>query len=108
MQELFAKGGAVARTLKPYESRPEQVQMSLAVEQALEQRHHLIVEAGTGVGKSLAYLLPAAVWAVRNGKKVVVATYTRLLQQQLMDKDLPVAQRVLSEIGLELKTALLM
>ncbi|MFH0807444.1 MAG: DEAD/DEAH box helicase, partial [Elusimicrobiota bacterium] len=64
--------------------------MAAAVYNAVIEKKHLIVEAGTGVGKSLAYLLPSALWAVQNTKKIVVATYTKALQEQLTKKDLPI------------------
>src|SRR4249920_43821 len=68
--------------------------MASAVAQALNGGHHLMVEAGTGVGKSFAYLLPAIDYAVRNKKKVVVSTHTISLQEQLIEKDIPLLQAV--------------
>lgn len=105
---LFAAGGAVARAIRNFEPREQQGQMADAVYKAVSGRTHLIVEAGTGVGKSLAYLLPAALWAVRNKKKVVVATHTKALQAQLVKKDLPVVKAILEEQGLQLNYFLLM
>lgn len=106
--ELFAPGGVVSSAVRHFEARPQQAGMAAAVHQAIVHRRHLAVEAGTGVGKSLAYLIPAGFWAVRNGKKVVVATYTKALQAQLVKKDLPMAGAVLKELGLELSYFLLM
>lgn len=106
--DLFAPGGVVASSVKHFESRPQQVKMAGAVFQAITHKRHLAVEAGTGVGKSLAYLIPAGFWAVQNGKKVVVATYTKALQAQLVKKDLPVVEAVLKELGMELSYFLLM
>lgn len=82
-------GGVVSRTLKSYESRPQQLKMAEAVCDAIEHGRHLIAEAGTGVGKSLAYLIPFIIYAVENDKKVVISTNTKTLQQQLCQKDLP-------------------
>ncbi len=106
--ELFEDGGAVASSVKHFEARPQQAKMASAVLQAITNKRHLAVEAGTGVGKSLAYLVPAALWAVQNKKKIVVATYTKALQAQLVKKDLPVVETVLKELGLELSYFLLM
>src|SRR5690348_4341741 len=91
MEELFGPGGALARALPEYEPRPEQAALAGAVEGALLTGHHLVAEAGTGVGKSLAYLLPA----LESGQRVVVATATKALQEQLLRKDVPVAAAAL-------------
>jgi ATP-dependent DNA helicase DinG len=80
-----------------YEHRPQQIQMAEAVERALETKTHLVVEAGTGVGKSLAYLVPLIIWSREANQRAVVATYTKALQQQLVDKDLPFLKRVLGD-----------
>src|SRR6185437_4829186 len=86
---------AVARRLgERYEVRPQQVQMAATVEAALREKHHLMVEAGTGVGKSFAYLLPAIDFAVRNKKRVVISTHTIALQEQLIEKDIPLLQAI--------------
>src|SRR5436305_7526106 len=87
MDELFGPGGALSRTLLDYEPRPQQAALAHAVEHAISSGEHLVAEAGTGVGKSLAYLLPA----LQSGQRVVVATATKALQQQLLEKDVPVA-----------------
>jgi len=92
---LFQEGGEIARQLHGYEARPQQLQMVEAVEQAISDCRSLIVEAGTGVGKSLAYLVPFIDWAVREEKKVVISTYTKALQNQLFVKDLPFLSRVM-------------
>ena len=95
LHDILAPGGAVARRLgERYESRPQQMEMALGVGEALAQGHHLLVEAGTGVGKSFAYLLPAIDYAVRNKKRVVVSTHTISLQEQLIEKDIPLLQAV--------------
>ncbi len=80
-----------------YEYREAQVQMAMAVGQTLERKRRLMVEAGTGVGKSLAYLTPLALWAARTGKRAVVATHTVNLQEQLADRDLPTVAGLLDE-----------
>ena len=87
MNEVFGPGGALARALPEYEPRPEQAALADAVERALAFGEHLVAEAGTGVGKSLAYLVPA----LESGQRVVVATATKALQEQLLQKDVPVA-----------------
>ena len=78
-----------------FEDRPEQVAMARAVNQSLNDSEALLVEAGTGVGKSLAYLLPAAAYALRNNERVVVSTNTINLQAQLINQDIPAVQRLL-------------
>jgi Rad3-related DNA helicase/DNA polymerase III epsilon subunit-like protein len=80
-----------------YEYRDAQVQMAMAVGQTLERKRRLMVEAGTGVGKSLAYLTPLALWTARTGKRAVVATHTINLQEQLADHDLPAVAELLGE-----------
>lgn len=103
LEEIFGENGRLARCLKGYEPRPQQVQMAQAIEQAVRQESHLIVEAGTGVGKSLAYLIPFALWAIEGKKRVVVSTYTKALQEQLVKKDLPFLR---DGLGIELRFAL--
>jgi len=108
LDRVFGPDGALARVLPGWEPRGPQERMAEAVERALEAEERLVVEAGTGVGKSLAYLLPAALWAVKNARRVLVSTHTRALQEQLMNGDLPIVARVLRELGLPLKHAMLM
>jgi DNA polymerase-3 subunit epsilon/ATP-dependent DNA helicase DinG len=93
--ELLGPRGPLAGT-EGYELRDAQLSMTTAVAQAIQRRRRLIVEAGTGVGKSLAYLLPLALHA-RGGRRVVVATRTVTLQEQLMDRELPIVERILGE-----------
>lgn len=93
-------GGTFARMMPGYESRSGQVEMSRAVTRAFNEGKHLMVEAGTGVGKSIAYLVPAAAWARLNDVPVVVSTNTRNLQSQLIEKDLPlVREAIRAEFG---------
>ena len=87
--------GVFASTFPGYEHRPQQVAMLEAVAEAFNTPSHLLVEAGTGTGKSLAYLLPAIDFAVRNGRRVVISSNTINLQEQLFTKDIPDIQRVL-------------
>src|SRR5947209_16404451 len=87
MDEVFGPGGALARALPGYEPRGGQAALAEAVERALATGEHLIAEVGTGVGKSLAYLVPA----LESGLRVVVATATKALQEQLLGKDVPIA-----------------
>src|SRR5438034_7050628 len=93
--DILGPDGAIARRMgDEYEHRPEQLEMAAAVERAFREGHHLLVEAGTGVGKSFAYLLPAIDWAVKNKKRIVISTHTISLQEQLIDKDIPLLQSV--------------
>jgi ATP-dependent DNA helicase DinG len=87
MEEVFGPDGALARALPEYEPRREQAALATCVEHALATGEHLVAEAGTGVGKSLAYLVPA----FESGRRVVVATATKALQEQLLSKDVPIA-----------------
>jgi len=87
MDPVFGPTGALARALPGYEPRAEQAALAAAVERALAFGEHLVAEAGTGVGKSLAYLVPA----LASGRRVVVATATKALQEQLLQKDVPLA-----------------
>jgi ATP-dependent DNA helicase DinG len=94
LREFFAPGGVLARSPLPYEYRPGQLEMAKAVEAALAERRHLIVEAGTGTGKTLAYLLPA----LRTGQRVIISTGTKALQDQLYFRDVPFLESLLGEL----------
>jgi ATP-dependent DNA helicase DinG len=94
LHEFFAPGGILARSSLPYEYRTGQLQMAKAVEQALAERRHLIVEAGTGTGKTLAYLLPA----LRTGQRIIVSTGTKALQDQLYFRDVPFLETLVGEL----------
>ena len=107
VETMFGPGGALAEAGARYEPRAQQAAMGRAVAEALDGGHCLVVEAGTGVGKSLAYLLPAALWAVDHGRRVLVSTYTRALQEQILDKELPTAARALGILGRSLRYAML-
>src|SRR5258708_6188782 len=95
MQEIFGPEGLISKAHREYEYRPGQMQMAEAVMRAFEDKHHLIVEAGTGTGKTLAYLVPAIAAAFGTGARVIVSTGTKNLQEQLMEKDLPFLQNTL-------------
>ena len=90
MEEVFGPGGLLEKSMMgAYEQRPGQLQMARAVDDAFENHHHAIVEAGTGTGKTLAYLLPA----ICSGRRVVISTATKSLQEQLYQKDVPFLQK---------------
>jgi ATP-dependent DNA helicase DinG len=94
VRTIFAPEGLLAKA-RNFEYRPQQQAMAAAVAAALEEERHLVVEAGTGVGKSLAYLIPAALFAVEQGKKAVISTHTINLQEQLLHKDIPIVKKIL-------------
>ncbi len=91
---IFAEDGLLAQA-RNFEYRPQQQEMAVAIARALEEERHLVVEAGTGVGKSLAYLVPAALFAIEQKKKAIISTHTINLQEQLMHKDIPILKKVL-------------
>ncbi len=95
VRELFGRDGPLVMKLPGYEPREEQMQMAQAIANALNGSRHLLVEAGTGVGKSLAYLVPAALWSTTNRTPVVISTNTKNLQSQLFSKDVPLIRDVL-------------
>jgi ATP-dependent DNA helicase DinG len=95
LHQFFAPGGVLSQTHPAYEFRRGQLQMAQAVEQALSEKRHLIVEAGTGTGKTLAYLLPV----IRSGKRVIISTGTKNLQEQLFYKDIPFLEQALFPDG---------
>ena len=94
LEKIFGPQGWLARNHPQYEFRAAQLEMADAVESALEHRHHLIVEAGTGTGKTLAYLVPV----IRSGRRVVISTGTKNLQEQLFFKDIPFLKKLYPEI----------
>src|SRR5436190_12980755 len=91
MEEIFGREGLIARHHPDYEYRPGQIAMAEAVADALTGKRHLLVEAGTGTGKTLAYLIPA----IATGRRVIISTGTKNLQEQLFYKDNPFLQSVL-------------
>src|SRR5215472_9662092 len=94
LHEFFSPGGILARSPLPYEYRPGQLEMAKAVQRSLAEHRHLIVEAGTGTGKTLAYLVPA----LRTGQRVIVSTGTKALQDQLYFRDVPFLESLLGEL----------
>jgi ATP-dependent DNA helicase DinG len=94
VSEIFSASGLLSRSSN-FEYRPQQQDMAVAVAKALTENNHLIVEAGTGVGKSLGYLIPAILFAKAQQKKAVISTHTINLQEQLVGKDLPMLRGVL-------------
>ncbi|MGE5220954.1 MAG: helicase C-terminal domain-containing protein [Omnitrophica WOR_2 bacterium] len=97
-------GGDFSHHFPQYEYRPQQVEMLRAVAQAFSEGHHLLVEAGTGTGKSIAYLVPAAYWALQNNSRVLISTNTINLQDQLINKDIP---DMCAALGIDLRAAVL-
>ena len=100
IQSVLAPGGRLARALEGYEPRPDQIRMAEAVADALSRRRYLVAEAGTGTGKTLAYLLPA----VQSGRRVVISTATRNLQEQIWFRDIPLLR---DRCGVEISAAYL-
>jgi len=91
MRDFFGPGGILEQRLDDYEFRPSQVRMAEAVHRALEEQNHVIIEAGTGTGKTLAYLLPALL----HGQRILVSTGTKTLQDQIFYKDIPLLESIL-------------
>lgn len=96
-EDMLGAQGAVAAKLPNYQLRPQQLEMAQAVGRAFAQRDHLMIEAGTGVGKSFAYLIPALQHVLRAGGRAVVSTHTIALQEQLIGKDIPFLREVFDE-----------
>ncbi len=96
IRTIFSENGRLSKA-KNFEFRPQQQEMAVAVATALEEERHLVVEAGTGVGKSLAYLAPAILFALEQHKKAIVSTHTINLQEQLLYKDIPILKKILPE-----------
>lgn len=94
VRSIFSETGLLAKA-KNFEYRPEQQQMATAVARSLENEQHLVIEAGTGVGKSMAYLTPAVLLAVEQKRKAIVSTHTINLQEQLLYKDIPILKKIL-------------
>lgn len=97
IENYFAKDGILAKEIKGFEYRQEQEEMAQYIQEAINEDRKIIVEAGTGTGKTLAYLIPAIKWAVVNKKKVIIATNTINLQEQLLLKDIPLAKSIIKD-----------
>ena len=111
LARIFGADGFLAKTMKaqkrPFEARPEQLEMAQAIAAAVRDKTHLLVEAGTGTGKSYAYLVPFLLWAIENKKRVLIATGTKALQQQLVERDLPFLRELFKRhFGQDIKFAL--
>ena len=94
VRTIFSENGLLSKA-KNFEFRPQQQEMAVAVARALEEERHLVVEAGTGVGKSLAYLVPSILFALEQHKKAIISTHTINLQEQLIHKDIPILKKTL-------------
>ncbi|HEV3393738.1 MAG TPA: helicase C-terminal domain-containing protein [Chthoniobacterales bacterium] len=94
VRTIFSENGLLSKA-QNFEFRRQQQEMAVAVARALEEDRHLVVEAGTGVGKSLAYLVPAVLFALEQHKKAIISTHTINLQEQLLHKDIPILKKVL-------------
>jgi len=104
IDQVFGEGGKLASCHSAYEKRDQQLQMAKDVTRALNQGEQLMIEAGTGTGKSIAYLVPAALWATSNGQRVTVSTRTINLQEQLLKQDIPLVRKI---VGEELQASLM-
>src|SRR5262245_35680560 len=90
MQDFFGPDGVLSQRLEDYEFRPSQVRMAAAVQRALDEQNHVVIEAGTGTGKTIAYLLPALL----HGRRILVSTGTKTLQDQIFHKDIPLLEAI--------------
>ncbi len=101
IEAIFSDNGALARALSRYELRPQQIEMTRLAARAFNESRIAAVEAPTGVGKTMAYLVPAILWAVRNRERVVISTRTITLQEQLIHKDIPLLRQALADLPFE-------
>ena len=106
MISIFGTNGLLSEIHHDFEFRQEQLEMAEFILETLVDNSPGIIEAGTGVGKTLAYLAPAILFCIQNGKKLAVTTETRALQKQLFDKDLPIIKNVLKSKGIHFKYSL--
>jgi ATP-dependent DNA helicase DinG len=93
---LFSESGSISSSFG-FEYRPQQLSMATEIIQALESKHHLVIEAPTGVGKSIAYLVPAILYALSTDRKAIISTYTKNLQEQLIRKDIPLVKKLIGK-----------
>jgi len=99
LNQLLSSEDLISNSVKNFRKRPQQISMSLKIAESINQSRNLIVEAGTGVGKSLAYLLPSILYSIKNNKRVVISTNTISLQEQLIQKDLPDLDKLISSFS---------
>lgn len=100
--QILDEDGLLAKNIENYEHRPQQVEMARAIAESFNEGNHLLVEAGTGTGKSMAYLVPAMEWAAKNNQRLVISTNTINLQDQLINNDVPLLKKVMDvEVGVE-------
>src|SRR5512137_2024334 len=96
MYEIFGEHGYISQVISSFEFRKEQVQMAEFILERLYDSENAIIEAGTGTGKTLAYLVPAVMYALEQDKKIAISTETKALQKQLIEKDLPIVRELAS------------
>lgn len=94
MVEIFGNAGFLKQVINDYELREEQLQMAEFILEGLYDSENCLVEAGTGIGKTVAYLVPALIYAIENDKKISLSTETKTLQKQLMDRDIPLVKKL--------------
>lgn len=99
IEEIFMDGGILSRIFPGYHPRTEQIDLAKKIISSLYNENHLLAEAGTGTGKSFAYLMAATIWALENDKTVLISTNTLPLQHQLMEKDLPIVAEAMQQLG---------
>ena len=97
IKPYFERNGLLSQCFKEFEYRDEQLHMAEHIEKGLNDEKKVVVEAGTGTGKTLAYLIPSIQWAVENGKKVIISTNTINLQEQLLNKDIPIVKKIMQK-----------
>ena len=95
--DILGKGGTFNQKSENYQPRKEQLQMARVVDEAISRKKHGLIEAGTGTGKTFAYLVPAIDHALKSEKKIVVSTKTKNLQSQILDKDIPFLKDIIDE-----------
>lgn len=101
MKKIFDTEGLLKDAITSYEFREEQLIMAEFIADRLVDTGNAVIEAGTGIGKTMAYLIPAIIYAVENDKRIAISTETKALQKQLIDKDIPIAGKVLKEFGID-------
>lgn len=99
LEEIFIEGGILSRIFPGYHPRIQQIDLAKQILRSIYNENHLLAEAGTGTGKSFAYLMAATIWALENDKTVLISTNTLPLQHQLMEKDLPIVELVMKQLG---------